>query len=172
MLQWWAVFLCIVSAEVTLLVKLSHSDSSLDLVAGVCIITFLLALTLRIEDLLEISGGKDGISATLVKRVSKVEHGIKESQKRVDKMYLLSMGPEVYNNLEKIASDNFGEYTLFRGGGFDDELHYLRNIGYIKVKNGKSFGDIPEKGEQLSHFVEITATGNEFLKLRRSIPQQ
>lgn len=169
---WWAVILGIAAIQSTLLVKLMQmNEPSTGLFIAITVITVLLLLGLRIQDIETIATGKDGIQATLrtlEQEVSQVNTKIEENKARVDNAFLLSMGDKMYGNLLKLASNNFGHYKKTPGGGFDDELHHLRNIGYIKVVND-SFGSFPEEGEELSDHIEVTATGREFIQLREGV---
>jgi len=88
-----------------------------------------------------------------------------ENEVNVTKQFLLSMGPAMYFNLKQIASGNFGRYEIAVWSGLKRELYYLRDIGYIRVD---SISKLPEKGDNLSDYVQITDIGRKFVELRES----
>ncbi|WP_019498877.1 hypothetical protein [Pseudanabaena sp. PCC 6802] len=124
--------------------------------------------------------GKDGLQielSNLNTRLEKTENNLTEAQaeieankEKVDNLFLLSMGPDLYMNLKKIASGHFGKYHKNPDGGLDRELRHLRNIGYIEVKDN-SVSKIPEYGENLSEYVWVTETGKDFVTLRELVEQ-
>jgi len=86
-----------------------------------------------------------------------------EKDVNITKQFLLSMNPKMYKNLKKIASGKFQSYKMKQGSGLQRELYHLRDIGYIEVK---AIRDIPNEGDNLSDYVEITPTGKKFVDLR------
>ncbi len=97
----------------------------------------------------------------LEKKVAHVENEI-----NVTKQFLLSMGPAMYFNLQKIAGGHFGQYELAGWSGLRRELYYLRDIGYISVN---SISKLPEKGNNLSDYVQATEIGKKFVELRDAV---
>ena len=81
----------------------------------------------------------------------------------VAQSFLLSMGDDMYGNLKKLASDDFGPYELHEKSGLERELYHLRAIGYIKVR---SIRGIPRSGDDLSQHVRATDVGKRFVELR------
>jgi hypothetical protein len=73
----------------------------------------------------------------------------------------------MFENLKKIDSERFGHYKKTKG--LERELYYLRDVGYIDVKSIKA---IPSEGEDLSSYVKITKTGQDFVKLRKLIERE
>ena len=70
--KWWAVFAGIVTFEIFLLAKLLLTTQvSGGLLFAVIVVTFLLILTLRIEDLNKLSVGKDKFEAELVSKITR-----------------------------------------------------------------------------------------------------
>ncbi len=97
-------------------------------------------------------------------QLSSVRKELSEVNEKITKLFLTTMAPLMYVNLKKLASGNFGSYEISKG--LERELYHLRDIGYIKVSSIKA---IPESGENLSHYVEVTGTGKMFVELRESV---
>jgi hypothetical protein len=97
----------------------------------------------------------------LKQEVKNVREQLGEIDKKVVNLFLTIMAPNMYFNLKKIHSGNFGKYT--KSKGLKRELYHLRDIGYIDVE---SITSIPDKGENLSEHVSITPTGAQFVELR------
>ena len=84
---------------------------------------------------------------------------------RVQKLFLMSMSPEMYLNLEKLSRPGgFGPFV--RNPGLERELRYLRDIGYVSVRG---VGTLPPFGENLSDYAKITPLGAEFVATRGSM---
>lgn len=96
-----------------------------------------------------------------------VRSKIIEVDKKIARLFLAAMAPTMYSNLEKLASGKFGEYK--KTEGLRRELYHLRDIGYIKVE---SITRIPNDGPNLSDYVKITNTGNQFIELRKEIQKE
>jgi len=103
--------------------------------------------------------------------LTKAKVKIEANEDKIDDLFLLSMGSDIYTSLKKIASGHFGKYHKKPNGILDRELRYLRVIGYIEVKDNV-IGRIPERGENLSEYVWTTETGKDFVALRESIEQR
>jgi hypothetical protein len=97
----------------------------------------------------------------LKNQVEDVKERIGEVDQKIGRLFLTTMAPEMYRNLKKFQSGNFGPYK--KEGGLRRELYHLRDIGYIKID---SISAIPREGEELSEFVSITPTGSQFIDLR------
>ena len=82
---------------------------------------------------------------------------------RVSKLFLLSMAEPMHENLSKLASGHFGNYSM--SVGLSRELRHLRDIGYIEVV-GESISSIPPRGDELSHHVRASPAGKQFVELR------
>jgi len=108
-----------------------------------------------------------GIRAVIQSEIQPIKRGIDEANEKIDELFLTSMSPEMFYNLKKLKSGKFGHFT--KGEGLDRELRYLRSIGYIKVD---SFDAIPEEGEDLSKWVEITDQGKQFVELRKKLEEE
>lgn len=83
---------------------------------------------------------------------------------KISRLFITTMGLDMYNNLKKLHSANFGQFQ--KSKGLVRELYYLRDIGYIEVS---SITDLPNAGDQLSKYVVTTPLGSEFVQLREQI---
>ncbi len=151
---------------VVLLFKLV-SNFSLDLLLAVGIVTILLILTLNVENLKSISLGKDGLKAEMQELQKKID---KNKQKLYD-LISLSMGEDAYENLKKLASRQFGDYTKEKYMGLETELYYLRNLGYVELipNSARPIHEIPESGGELSDYIRVTEAGFKYIELRNSV---
>ncbi len=96
-----------------------------------------------------------------------LERKVEAVELKVDiaKSFVLSMGDDMYKNLKKISSGNFGSYEIDKDSGLWRELYHLRDIGYIEVSAIRS---LPKKGANLSQYVIITEVGKKFVELREN----
>ena len=139
-----------------------------ELIGAICLLAVLLLLTGSIERLKSISFGKEGLKA----EVERLQEKTADLEREVANLTLSSMGDEAYFNLRKLASGDFGGYTLEENIGLYTELYHLRNLGFIVLKkvrppNIRSIRDIPKEGDQLSDYFDVSETGNRYLALRR-----
>jgi hypothetical protein len=177
----WTVFVGVATVDAVLLIKLLTGEPSTELLLAVVVVTTLLIFSFRLEDITDANVTKNGLEIKLQKldtKVNATNDKLKEAQaeieankEKVDNLFLLSMGPDIYTNLKKIASGHFGKYYKPNAGGLDRELRHLRNIGYVEVKDN-SISEIPEHGENLSEYVWATETGKDFVTLRESVEQR
>jgi|GEM_PF-316978 len=79
---------------------------------------------------------------------------------------VLTIPPTMYWNLAKLATGAFGPFEMT--GIFRVELQHLRELGYITAP---PLEQIPDRGDNLSHFVQITDAGREFVLLREALKQ-
>ncbi|MFF1443347.1 hypothetical protein [Streptomyces sp. NPDC058295] len=79
----------------------------------------------------------------------------------MSKLFLHTMSGQMYENLKKLTSGNFGNYVM--GSALERELRHLRDIGYIRVH---SISSVPPEGENLSQYVSVTEAGSQFVALR------
>lgn len=100
----------------------------------------------------------------LGKQLSVVQSQVDEIGKKVTQLFLVTMSPAMFANLEKIASGHFGSFQKSRG--LERELYHLRDIGYIEVPSVRG---LPREGPDLSQHVRVTDAGREFVRLRRNI---
>jgi hypothetical protein len=103
----------------------------------------------------------------LKNEVNSVKVQLGEIDKKVANLFLTTMAPNMYFNLKKFHSGQFGKYTKTKG--LTRELYHLRDIGYIEIK---SITNIPSEGENLSEHVIITSTGAQFVELREKIEKE
>jgi hypothetical protein len=96
--------------------------------------------------------------------LNSVREDLERVNDRVAKLFLTTMAPLMYVNLSKLASGNFGPYEMSKG--LERELYHLRDIGYVTIESIKA---IPESGENLSDYVQVTETGILFVELRGSV---
>ncbi|MGR8932431.1 MAG: hypothetical protein ACU836_17540 [Gammaproteobacteria bacterium] len=99
--------------------------------------------------------------------ISTVRRDIKDMNIKVSDLFLSTMAPSMYKNLEKISTGHFGKYI--KSKGLERELYHLRDIGYIEVESIKG---IPDQGDDLSIYVSITETGKKFVTLRNNIENE
>ena len=116
-----------------------------------------------------LSGGAVEIGPFKIGELREAIHSVKkqldETNERISKLFLITMSPDMYRNLKKLARpEGFGEYKM--SGGLERELFHLRDIGYVDVRYIKS---IPKSGTNLSDHVEITLPGRQFVDLREAI---
>lgn len=167
--------------DAVLLVKLLTIQFSTGLLLAIVAITTLLIFSFRLEDIIKANLSKDEQQielSDLSKRLEKTENDLTEAQAKIkayedkiDNLFLLSMGSDLYTSLKKIASGQFGKYHKKPNGILDRELRHLRVIGYIEVKDNV-IGRIPERGENLSEYVWTTEAGRDFVALRESVEQR
>ncbi|CCI16992.1 hypothetical protein MICAF_2380018 [Microcystis aeruginosa PCC 9807] len=110
----WAVFIGVATVDIVLLIKLLTSQSSPDLLLAISVITTLLIFSFRFEHIQKAIISKDGLQIDLNNlntRLEKTENNLTEAQaeieankEKVDNLFLLSMGPDLYMNLKKISS--------------------------------------------------------------------
>ena len=174
-IQWIAVFLGLASVEAALLIKLIAGQSAPSpggMVAAICVVGILLVVASNVDRMESLSLTKEGFNVSL----EKLENKIDENQKAIIELILGSMGPPAYNNLKKFAQpEGYGEYEKPHYQGLETELYHLRNLGYVKFKDGlclpdgtplKSMYDIPASGTRLSDYIEITDRGRKYIELR------
>ena len=104
----------------------------------------------------------------LKNQVESVRQDINEINQKIIELFLTTMSPKMYFNLEKLAAtDPFGKYEKTKG--LERELYHLRDIVYVDIESIK---DIPESGDDLSKYVKITDTGKAFVKLRATFSKE
>ena len=99
--------------------------------------------------------------------IQTVRDRIQEIDERVTKLFLITMSPAMYLNLEKLADGTFKHFK--KTPGFERELYYLRDIGYVKIKSIKA---IPKEGPDITEYVTIKEAGKEFVRLRRAMEEE
>lgn len=164
-MQLAAVFLGIATIGLALLYKLMTGEATTGVFIALCFVGVLFMLWYKIDEIKLVSFGKDGFKAELEVLREKTS----ENERTINELIFLSMGDDAYKNLGKFADGDYGEYTKQHGEGLETELYHLRNLGYIDLIRGKanSIRDIPETGEQLSDYINITEKGKAYLALRK-----
>jgi hypothetical protein len=168
--RWWAVFAAVATVEVLLLVKLLNSQATIELLLAIGVVTVLLVLTLRIEDLNKVSVSRDGLQAELSRLADDIKGEVKE---KVDQLggdindLLISTVLDAYEyiTLLKISGDEKDDSYQFNHPKGQDLLERLRNRGLIDELGGNSiFNDRTERSIKVkSHFM-ITERGKRYLK--------
>jgi hypothetical protein len=166
-IQWAAVFLGIASIEVALLYKLiagQAETSQTEMIIAICFVAILFVLSSNVDSLKSISFGKEGFKAELEVLQKKTF----ENDQAIADLILLSMGPDAYFNLKQIATGNYGPYEKKPHIGLETELYHLRNLGYVVLNREKaqSIHEIPESGDQLSDYIQVTEAGKKYIELR------
>lgn len=121
------------------------------------------AVSLRLKDGSAIKLGSFELGE-IRKEINTVKDNLQATNDRISRLFITTMGADLFTNLAKMSSGNFGKFHKTKG--LVRELYYLRDLGYIQVP---SITDIPEAGEQLSEYVKVTSVGDEFVKLRKEI---
>jgi hypothetical protein len=99
--------------------------------------------------------------------IQTVRDRIQEIDERVTKLFLITMSPAMYFNLEKLADGTFKHFR--KTAGFERELYHLRDIGYVKIESIKA---IPKEGPDITEYVTIKEAGKEFVQLRRAMEKE
>lgn len=101
-----------------------------------------------------------------------VERKIEEQGKRINDLYILSMGKNVFRHLSKLRDSEYGPCQI--GPAVPRELGYLEALGFIEYKGKlKGLYDFLEQfkdrvAPNLSEYIELSETGKQFLKLRKA----
>ena len=162
-----AVFMGIFSIEAAFLYKLIMGQAETEVIIAICFVGILFLLWYKADSLKGISADKDGIKVEL--EVRQLQKEVTENKQEIVDLILLSMGKETFDTLKKLARDvGFQGYNKPHYEGLETELYYLRNLGYIKLKEGtaSSIFAIPEPGKQLSQYIEVTEAGHKYICLR------
>lgn len=163
----WITFIILACVEFVLLAKVVKGETSVEIILAVIFIAILILIAPRIYDLISITVSKDQLSLQLnqvQQDLNQAKQELEENKEKIDRLFLMSLSPPMYHNLYKISRGYFGDYEM--NEGLKRELYHLRDIGYIEVKAIKS---IPNQGSNLSEYVKITATGQEYVNLRETI---
>ena len=162
-----AVFLGIASIEVALLYKLivgQAATNPTELIIAICIIGLLFMLSPNMDSITLVSfGGFRAELEVLQKKTS-------ENERAIADLILLSMGNDAYLNLQKLATGAFGPFKKPPHMGLEMELYHLRNLGYVVLNKEKapSIHEIPESGDELSDYIEVTDAGKKYITLREN----
>lgn len=100
----------------------------------------------------------------LGEKVEEVKNDLENTNQKISRLFITTMGKNLYDNLKKIKDGNFGPFH--KSDGLKRELYYLRDMGYVDVP---SISGIPDSGPNLSEHLVITPLGKEFVELREEI---
>jgi hypothetical protein len=176
--KWWAVFIGIATVEALLLIKLLMGRPSTELLVAIGVTTVLLVLTLRIEDLVKVQLGKEGMSVELAEKVKQVEEKQGEisdiqiqQQKEIEHIagFLVSnlLSRHERGLLKTLASDRPFPYT--DKTSFEKDLKRLRELCLVKSSSDSPLNirDIPQSSNNLKSFVSISERGCMCLKFMK-----
>ncbi len=168
--KWWAVFLSVVTVEILLLVKLLTSQATIELLLAIGVVTVLLVLTLRIEDITNLALKKDGLEAKLSAKISEVAEKV---EVKVDQLgndinaLLISTVLDAYEyiTLRKITGEEPNDKYDFNYPKGQDLLERLRNRGLIDEMGGNTiFHDRSNREIKLKEHFLITERGKRYLE--------
>ncbi|MDZ8055328.1 MAG: hypothetical protein RMX68_028655 [Aulosira sp. ZfuVER01] len=163
--RWWAVFLAVVTVEVILLIKLLTSQATIEILFTIGVVTVLLVLTLRIEDLSGVSLSKDGLEAKLNIIKEEVKDKVSQLGDDINEL-LISTVIDAYEyiTLRKITGDEKDDSYEFNYPKGQDLLERLRNRGLIDEMGGNSlFKDRSNRPINVRKNFVITERGNRYL---------
>ena len=104
-----------------------------------------------------------GGNELVLEKLDEVQGKVSELSDKVWQLFLVTMAPSMYENLEKLASEEgFGKYEMT--DGLKRELVYLRDHGYIE---NIWIEKIPPEGPNLSPYITVTDAGRKFVELRK-----
>lgn len=89
---------------------------------------------------------------------------IEEIQTRFERLFKLPV--TAYGNLCKFATGRFGPFEM--SPVFGSELKMLQDCGFI---TSIAMHEVPQRGNDLSHYLWITQEGLDFIALRRALQQ-
>ncbi len=98
-------------------------------------------------------------------RQDTAESRIKETEKKVERLFAYTMSDSMFLNLKKLSTGKFGHFK--NSSALRRELRHLRDVGYIKGRGHIS--DLPEKGDELSDFIIVTPVGKQFVEFREEL---
>lgn len=168
--RWWAVFLAVATVEILLLIKLLTSQATIELLLAIGVVTILLVLTLRIEDISDLNLTRDGLEARLSAKISKVAENV---EVKVDQLgsdinaLLISTVLDAYEyiTLRKITGEEPNDKYDFNYPKGQDLLERLRNRGLIDEMGGNTiFNDRNNREIELRNHFLITDRGKRYLE--------
>jgi hypothetical protein len=176
--RWWAVFLGVATVEIALLVKVLTDEATIELLVALAVVTILLLVAYRIEDLIEILVSKDKFKfeAKLYKKIDqKVEDEVKGLERRLEARAIYealrrSLTKHEYAHLVEFAKKKpipdcrCNDFLLH-------EMIRLCQHGYIEeTPFGSTVTMSRETGEfDLAEFYKITPEGEKFLQMLQEL---
>jgi hypothetical protein len=120
-------------------------------------------------------GGVEINFQEIKERVDREETELAKQSRKIDEIYALSMGPKVFNHLDKLIPPK--EYpSFFVGAAMPRELEYLENLGFIEFQGGlQGLNNFLQRfdgqnGGDLSEWIKVTKAGLMFHELRTKVP--
>lgn len=164
--KWWAVFLAIITIELLLLIKLLTSQTSIELLLAIAVVSVLLILTLRIEDLSGVAITKDGLEAKLDRIKDEVKDKVGQLGDDINELLISTvLDAYEYITLRKITGDEFDDNYQFNYPKGQDLLERLRNRGLIDEVGGNSiFNDRNNRPINVRQHFIITDRGRKYLE--------
>jgi hypothetical protein len=163
-LRWLLMSFVIAAVIAALLYRFLASQSAISglELGAICFLALLFLLVSNVDKITNVTMGTSGFSLEL----QQLKMATSANDQAISDLILLAMGPATFYNLSKLASGSFGPYVKEKHIGLETELYHLRNLGYITLKNSRSIHEIPEKGEQLSDYFDVTDIGRRYIELR------
>jgi hypothetical protein len=104
---------------------------------------------------------------------------VRAQEDKIARLYALSMSADLFGQLRKLASDDYGPYWVDPElrVGLAPELNYLKMLGYIRFDRDAGVTDLRDlptgENPQLSRYVGVNPAGREFIALReRAVKQE
>ena len=163
--KWWAVFLAIVTIELLLLIKLLTSQASIELLLAIAVVSVVLILTLRIEDLSGVTITKDGLEAKLDRIKEEVKDKVGQLGDDINELLISTvLDAYEYITLRKVTGDEPDDNYQFNYPKGQDLLERLRNRGLIDEVGGNSiFNDRNNRPINVRQHFIITDRGKKYL---------
>lgn len=135
--RWWAVFFAVVTVEILLLIKLLTGQATIELLLAIGVVTILVVLTLRIEDLSGVSLSKDGLEAKLNSIKEEVKDKVSQLGDDLNELLISTvLDAYEYITLRKITGNEQDDSYRFNYPKGQDLLERLRNRGLIDEIGG------------------------------------
>lgn len=137
-----------------------------EIVLGVALIAAVAFAAQTSYSLTALSVGSSGISADFARSIEERTDGLESAVSKLDdevsELFLHTMAPSMFENLAKLTKPGF-DYVL--SDGLRRELLHLRDVGYIE---NFALEQIPGTGPDLTAYIQITAAGERFVRLREA----
>ncbi|MCG9893442.1 MAG: hypothetical protein MH252_20505 [Thermosynechococcaceae cyanobacterium MS004] len=172
-LGWWIVLVGVFVTEIVLLIKLSTSqESTKEILLAIIVVSALLVLILRIEDVINFAISKDGVKADL----NRVEQKVDQLGSDINALLISTvLDAYEYITLRKISGEDPDDRFEFNRPKGQDLLERLRNRRLIKeIYDGTIFSDKSNRSIKLREHFIIDKRGREYLEAinQKGIGQQ
>lgn len=163
--RWWAVFLAVVTVEIILLIKVLTSQATIELLLAIGVVTILVVLTLRIEDLSGVSLSKDGLEAKLNSIKEEVKDKVGQLGDDINELLISTvLDAYEYITLRKIIGSEQDDSYQFNYPKGQDLLERLRNRGLIdEIGVNSIFNDRNNRAINVREHFVITERGKRYL---------